>query len=120
MLITQNVVLDVLRAIYAQYVQQQTSPFINLFRATITSDSNTGYYISTNNVGSHSEYIHNNKVDGSTKYGAALNSFPRRNAAGGYYAEGITQCGSRSIAAYINTARTVSNFSPSQYTYMVI
>ena len=51
------------------------------------------------------EYTHHNTVDGSTRYGAALNSFPRRNLVSGGYTDNTT-CGSRSFSAYNSTART--------------
>ena len=83
-----------------------TSMILYKTMATIRSGSDgSGYILIANNGGNHPEYIHDSRVDGSNKYGEALNSFPRRCTISGDFQDSA-RCGSRNFSSYSSTART--------------
>ena len=95
-LIIQHLVLEEFKVIYVQYTHIITAPPIRYYiKATIHSDS-AGYFVSASNMGIHSEYIHNSRVDGDTKHGGTECCFLMRSLVGGSYG-GSTVCGSRGI-----------------------
>ena len=74
--------------------------------------------MSASNIGFHTEYNHNSKVDGSNKYGSTFRSFPRRGLVGSSYEEsGTSRCGSRSLSSYNNTARIPPGYSAHMILY---